>query len=74
MRRCTRKNAALEMEIAERANAKTVVLSHFIHLLDRPGVLEQLVGEMKAVYSGNIIIGRDLMELSLNVEFPHRVD
>lgn len=61
-------------EIAKRANVKTVVLSHFIHLLDNPGVLEQLVTEMKTVFDGNIIIGRDLMKLSLNVEFPHRVD
>ncbi len=51
-----------------------VVLTHFIHMLDNPGVMEQLVGEMKTVFDGNIIIGRDLMTLSLNVEFPHRVD
>jgi hypothetical protein len=43
-------------------------------MLDNPGVMEQLVGEMKTVFDGNIIIGRDLMTLSLNVEFPHRVD
>mgnify|MGYP003118916180 FL=1 len=61
-------------EIARRANVKTVVLTHFIHLLDQPGVLEQLVTEMKTVYDGNIIIGRDLMELSLNVKYPHRID
>lgn len=61
-------------EIARRANVKTVVLTHFIHLLDRPGVLEQLVGEMKAVFDGNIVIGRDLMTMSLNIELPHRVD
>lgn len=61
-------------EIARRANVKTVVLTHFIHLLDQPGVLEQLVTEMKTVFDGNIIIGRDLMELSLNVKYPHRID
>ncbi len=61
-------------EIAHRANVKTVVLTHFIHLLDQPGVLEQLVTEMKTVFDGNIIIGRDLMELSLNVKYPHRID
>ena len=72
-----RKAAGSHMDIAEiakRANVKTVVLTHFIHLLDNPGVLEQLVGEMKTVFDGNIIVGRDLMTLSLNVEFPHRVD
>lgn len=61
-------------EIAKRANVKTVVLTHFIHLLDSPGVLEQLVTEMKTVFSGNIIIGRDLMTLSLDVSYPHRID
>lgn len=61
-------------ELAKRANVKTVVLTHFIHLLDRPGVLEQLVGEMRSVYDGNIVIGRDLMTMSLNFELPNRVD
>lgn len=61
-------------EIAKQANVKTVVLTHFIPLLDRPGVLEQLVTEMKAIYDGNIIIGRDLMQLSLTVDYPHRID
>tara|TARA_R110001592_G_scaffold101465_1_gene287147 strand:- start:37645 stop:38532 length:888 start_codon:yes stop_codon:yes gene_type:complete len=61
-------------EIAKRAGVKTVVLTHFIHLLDSPGVLEQLVTEMKTVFSGNIIIGRDLMALSLDVSYPHRID
>ncbi len=61
-------------ELAKRANVKTVVLTHFIHLLDRPGVLEQLVSEMRSVYDGNIVIGRDLMTMSLNFELPNRVD
>ncbi|MEZ5739036.1 MAG: MBL fold metallo-hydrolase [Burkholderiaceae bacterium] len=61
-------------EIARRANVKTVVLTHFIHLLDRPGVLEQLVCEMKAVFSGNIVVGRDLMELPSEMKLPHRID
>ena len=61
-------------EIAKRANVKTVVLTHFIHLLDRPGVLEQLVAEMRTVFDGNIVIGRDLMELSFDVQLPHRID
>lgn len=61
-------------EVARRAGVKTVVLTHFIHLLDNPGVLEQLVVEMKTVFDGNIIVGRDLMELSLSVSYPHRID
>lgn len=61
-------------EVARRANVRTVVLSHMIHLLDRPGVMERLVAEMKTIYDGNIVIGRDLMKLSLDVAYPHRVD
>ncbi len=61
-------------EVAKRANVKTVVLTHFIQLLDNPGVLEQMVTEMKTVFSGNIVIGRDLMQLSLSVTYPHRID
>ncbi len=61
-------------EIARRANAKTVVLTHFIPMLDEPGVLERLVQEMRAVYEGNIIVGRDLMEIPMNVRYPHRID
>ncbi|RMD64436.1 MAG: hypothetical protein D6826_02410, partial [Alphaproteobacteria bacterium] len=61
-------------EIARRAAVKAVVLTHCIALLDRPGVLERLVAEMKTVFDGTIIIGRDLMELSLNVESVHRID
>jgi ribonuclease BN (tRNA processing enzyme) len=60
-------------EVARRANAKTVVLTHFIPMLDAPGVVETLLGEMRAVYGGNIIVGRDLMEVPLEVRHPHRV-
>jgi len=61
-------------EVAQRANARTVVLSHCIPMLDAPGVLERLVLEMRSVYAGNIIIGRDLMRVPLRVQYPHRVD
>ena len=60
--------------VAQQANARTVVLSHVIPLLDRPGVLEQLMVEMRAVYDGNIVIGRDLMEIPLKIRLPHHVD
>lgn len=72
-----RKSSGSHMDIAEiamRAKVKTVVLTHFIHLLDNPGVLEQLVTEMKTVYDGNVVIGRDLMKLTLNIAYPHRID
>ncbi|MEK9753379.1 MAG: hypothetical protein VW338_09230 [Rhodospirillaceae bacterium] len=59
---------------ASRAGAKTLVLSHFIPMLDAPGVIEALIGEMRAVYDGDIIIGRDLMRVPMKVRHPSRVD
>lgn len=61
-------------EVAKRANVKTVVLSHMISMLDRPGVMERLVGEMRSIYDGNIIVGRDLMEISLQSRYSPGVD
>ena len=61
-------------EVAKRAGAKSVVLSHCIPMLDAPGVLEGLVREMQAVYDGDIIIGRDLMRVPIKVRHPGRID
>ncbi len=61
-------------EIARRAGVGTVVLSHFIPMLDRPGVLEGMVREMGEVFDGNIVIGRDLMTVPLQVTHPHKID
>jgi len=72
-----RQSAGSHMDVAEvaaKADAKSLVLTHFIPMLDRPGVLEQLVNEMRDVYKGNIVIGRDLMEIPLNINYPHRID
>ncbi|MEM9783153.1 MAG: MBL fold metallo-hydrolase [Pseudomonadota bacterium] len=49
---------------AAEAGAKTLVLTHLTPLMDRPGFLERLVGEMAQIYGGEIIIGRDLLRLS----------
>ncbi len=53
-------------ETASRAGARTLVLTHLTPLMDRPGLLERLVGEMAEIYRGEIIIGRDLLTLSAN--------
>jgi ribonuclease BN (tRNA processing enzyme) len=52
-------------EIANRAGAKTVVLTHFPPPMDAPGLMERLVGEMRDVYDGKIIVGRDLLEVPI---------
>jgi ribonuclease BN (tRNA processing enzyme) len=72
-----RRGAGSHMDVAEvaaRANAKTVVLTHCIPMLDWPGVLERLVSEMRSVYDGHIVIGRDLMTIPLDIRYPHVVD
>ncbi|MCP5150777.1 MAG: MBL fold metallo-hydrolase [Ectothiorhodospiraceae bacterium] len=61
-------------EVARRARARTLVLTHMIPMLDRPGTLERMVQEMRDVYSGEIIIGRDLMEIPLGTAAPRRID
>ncbi len=61
-------------EVAKRAGARTVVLSHCIPMLDAPGVLEGMVREMQSVYDGDIIIGHDLMRVPLKVRHPGRID
>jgi len=43
-------------------------------MLDGPGVMEKLVDEMRSVFDGNIVIGRDLMEVPLDIRYPHRID
>jgi len=72
-----RKTNGSHMDIAEtahRAGAKTVVLTHFPPPMDAPGLLERLVHEMRAVYNGNIIIGRDLMEIPINLQTNKKFD
>lgn len=60
--------------VAARAKVKVLVLTHMIALMDRPGVKEQVLSEMRDVYDGPIILGEDLMEVPLRVEYPHRID
>ncbi|HSF17490.1 MAG TPA: MBL fold metallo-hydrolase [Vicinamibacteria bacterium] len=61
-------------EIAARANVGLLVLSHLIPLLDRPGVKERLLSEIKDVFVGPVILGEDLMEVPLRLDYPPRVD
>jgi len=36
--------------------------------LDNFGVKEKMVSEMSAIYSGNIVVGKDLMEVPMAVK------
>jgi ribonuclease BN (tRNA processing enzyme) len=51
---------------AQRAGVKTLVLTHLLAQIDRPGIREQIVHEIKEVFDGQVIWGEDLMELTLD--------
>jgi ribonuclease Z len=56
-----RDNAA----IATRAGVRTLVLTHLLAQIDRPGVREQIVHEIQQEFTGQVIWGEDLMRLTL---------
>jgi ribonuclease Z len=51
--------------IAQRAGVKTLVLTHLLAQIDRPGVRERIVHEIQEGFSGQVIWGEDLMRLTL---------
>ncbi|MGH6815244.1 MAG: MBL fold metallo-hydrolase [Hyphomicrobiaceae bacterium] len=55
---------------AAAAGARRLVASHIYNQFDRPGVREKVIAEMARVYAGVIVIGEDLMELSVEPETP----
>jgi ribonuclease Z len=55
-------NAAM----AQKAGVKTLVLTHVLPQIDRPGIREQIVHEIQKVFAGRVIWGQDLMELTLD--------
>jgi ribonuclease Z len=50
---------------AQRAGVRTLVLTHVLAQIDRPGIREQIVHEIKDVFDGQVIWGEDLMELAI---------
>ena len=56
-------------EVAARQDVKTLVVSHFSPQMEPPGIRERCIAEMADIYSGRIVWGEDLMELTLNI--PH---
>ncbi|MEM8974449.1 MAG: MBL fold metallo-hydrolase [Pseudomonadota bacterium] len=61
-------------QLAQQAGAKTLVLTHFPPPMDAPGLLERLVHEMRGVFDGNIIIGRDLLRVPLKLRGNKKFD
>jgi ribonuclease BN (tRNA processing enzyme) len=56
-----RDNAA----VARDAGVRTLVLTHLLPDLDRPGVREKALAEIREVFSGEVVWGEDLMELTV---------
>jgi ribonuclease Z len=50
--------------VAQRAGVKTLVLTHLLAQIDLPRIREQIVHEIQQVFSGNVVWGEDLMELT----------
>lgn len=55
-------------EIAKRADAKLLVLSHFLPTFNKLGVKEQMITEMAGIYHGPIVLGEDLMQIALPLD------
>jgi ribonuclease BN (tRNA processing enzyme) len=52
--------------VARDAGVKTLVLTHMLPQIDRPGIRERIVHEIQQVFSGRVIWGEDLMQLTLD--------
>ena len=51
--------------MARDAGVKTLVLTHLLPQLDRPGVREHIVHEIRKVFDGRVIVGEDLMQIDV---------
>lgn len=50
--------------VAQRAGVKTLVLTHLLAQIDHPRIREQIVHEIQKEFSGKVVWGDDLMELT----------
>lgn len=50
---------------ARDAGVKTLVLTHVLEQIDRPGIRERIVHEIQRVYDGRVIWGEDLMTIDV---------
>lgn len=55
---------------AQKAGVKTLVLTHLLEQIDRPGVREQIVHEIRQIFDGRVIWGEDLMTLTVPFSSP----
>jgi ribonuclease BN (tRNA processing enzyme) len=62
------KGAAGHLEVArmaKEAKAKSLVITHVLPQIDKPGMREKVLREIGAIYKGNIYYGEDLMEIPI---------
>lgn len=52
-------------ELASRAGVETLVLTHLLEQIDRPGLRERIVHEIQERFDGRVVWGQDLMRLTL---------
>jgi ribonuclease Z len=50
-------------DLAARAGVKTLVLTHITEQFDKPGARERAIGQIAAVFKGNLFFGEDGMEI-----------
>jgi len=58
-------NAEDNAIMAERAAVKTLVLTHILPDLDRPGRHDEITAQIKQVFSGRVVWGEDLMKIEI---------
>jgi ribonuclease Z len=51
--------------MAQDAQVRNLVIGHVTEQFDKPGMRERIIGEMSRVYTGNLFMGEDLMEIPL---------
>jgi ribonuclease Z len=52
--------------LARDVGVRNLVTTHITEQFDKPGVRERIIGEMSAVFKGNLFFGEDLMEIPLS--------
>ena len=50
--------------VAQRAGVKRLVLTHLLAQIDHPRIREQIVHEIQKEFTGKVVWGEDLMELT----------
>jgi ribonuclease Z len=52
-------------EVARRAGVRTLVMSHVLEHIDRPGTRERLINEAAEIFKGEIIWAEDLLQITV---------